>query len=315
MFVSGGTSGDLAALTTARETWRRTHGRARPAAIACGPNAHSSIRLAAMVIDVPIVTVEPDAYGRLSGQNFATTVGRAATDGLDVMTVVATAGATNTGIVDDLLGAGRVAAEIGAWLHVDGAYGGTTLVSTIGRPLLAGIEAADSFVLDPHKWLFAPFDCAAVVYRDPKLAGAALTQHAEYLETLDANAEWNPSDFAHSHDPPGPRASAVVLARGTRRGRLRPSGQPWDRTRPGGCGHGPRSRPPRARARSRAVGGAVPRRGWEAGDYQRGRTMPWQTASRSSYPPCMTARRCSGCASSNPTTTEQDIESIFAAMG
>ena len=79
---------------------------------------------------------------------------------------------------------------------VDAAYGGAALVSTVGRPLLNGIEQADSFVIDPHKWLFAPFDCCALVYRDPALAGAALTQHAEYLETLDATAEWNPSDFA-----------------------------------------------------------------------------------------------------------------------
>jgi glutamate/tyrosine decarboxylase-like PLP-dependent enzyme len=110
--------------------------------------------------------------------------------------VVATAGATNTGIVDDLAGAGRIAAEIGAWFHVDAAYGGAALVSTIGRPLLNGVEQADSFVVDPHKWLFAPFDCCALVYRNPALAGAALTQHAEYLETLDATAEWNPADFA-----------------------------------------------------------------------------------------------------------------------
>jgi L-2,4-diaminobutyrate decarboxylase len=109
---------------------------------------------------------------------------------------VATGGATNTGIVDDLAGAATVAEEIDAWLHVDAAYGGAVLVSESGRHHLNGIEHADSFVVDPHKWLFAPFDCAALLYRQPGLAAASLTQHAEYLETLDANAEWNPSDFA-----------------------------------------------------------------------------------------------------------------------
>lgn len=196
VFVSGGTAGNLAALTTARETWRRLHGRNRPVAIACAASAHSSIRLSAMVIDVPIVTVEPDDRGRLTEDALRHTVDRARADGYDVMAVVGTGGATNTGIVDDLVGAGRVAREIGAWFHVDAAYGGAVLVSTVGRPHLAGIESADSFVVDPHKWLFAPFDCAALVYREPALAGAALTQHAEYLETLDATAEWNPSDFA-----------------------------------------------------------------------------------------------------------------------
>ncbi len=195
-FVSGGTSGNLAALTTARETWRRRHGRQRPIAIACAASAHSSIRLAAMVLDVPILPVEPDERGRLTEAALRVTVEQAGVDGVDIVAVVGTGGATNTGIVDDLVGAGRVAAEIGAWFHVDAAYGGAALVSTIGRPLLNGIEQADSFVVDPHKWLFAPFDCCALVYRDPALAGAALTQHAEYLETLDATAEWNPSDFA-----------------------------------------------------------------------------------------------------------------------
>ena len=196
VFVSGGTAGNLAALTTARETWRRRHGRDRPLAIACATSAHSSIRLSAMVIDVPTVTVDPDERGRLTEEALRATVAEANANGFDVMAVVATAGATNTGIVDDLAGAGRVAGEIGAWFHVDAAYGGAALVSTVGRPLFAGIETADSFVVDPHKWLFAPFDCAALVYRDPMLAGAALTQHAEYLETLDTIAESNPSDFA-----------------------------------------------------------------------------------------------------------------------
>lgn len=196
VFVAGGTAGNLAALTTARETWRRRHGRDRPIAIACASSAHSSIRLAAMVIDVPIVQVEPDERGRLTEAALRATVAEMQAGGTDVMAIVATAGATNTGIVDDLAGAGRVAAEIGAWCHVDAAYGGAGLVSTLARPLFDGIELADSFVVDPHKWLFAPFDCAALLYREPALAGAALTQHAEYLETLDATAEWNPSDFA-----------------------------------------------------------------------------------------------------------------------
>ena len=314
VFVSGGTSGNLAALTTARETWRRTHGRTRPAAIACGPNAHSSIRLAAMVIDVPIVTVEPDAYGRLSEKTLREMVARAATDGLDVMTVVATAGATNTGIVDDLVGAGRVAAEIGAWLHVDAAYGGAALVSTIGRPLLAGIEAADSFVVDPHKWLFAPFDCAALVYRDPKLAGAALTQHAEYLETLDATAEWNPSDFAihmtrrvrglplwFSLVAHGVDAYDLAVSRGIELART-------------------------AAAMVRDAGHLelvlepelsvvlFRRRGWEADEYQAWSDAVLAAGLALVVPTVHDGETVFRLCFVNPTTTENDIESIFAAM-
>ena len=64
------------------------------------------------------------------------------------------------------------------------------------RSRFKGIGRADSFVVDPHKWLFAPFDCAALLYRDPGLAAAAFTQKAEYIDVIEERAEWNPSDFA-----------------------------------------------------------------------------------------------------------------------
>ncbi|HCV34728.1 MAG TPA: aspartate aminotransferase family protein, partial [Acidimicrobiaceae bacterium] len=68
------------------------------------------------------------------------------------------------------------------WLHVDGAYGGAGLVAPSVRHRYDGIERCDSLVIDPHKWLFSPFDCAALVYRDPEPARIAHTQHAGYLE-------------------------------------------------------------------------------------------------------------------------------------
>ena len=114
-----------------------------------------------------------------------------------VAAVVATAGTTNVGVVDDLAGIGAVAAEHGAWFHVDAAYGGAALAVPSARPLFDGIEQADSFVVDPHKWLFAPFDCAALVYRDPAIARATHTQHAEYLDVVTDRPDWNPSDYAY----------------------------------------------------------------------------------------------------------------------
>ncbi|NDC12342.1 MAG: aspartate aminotransferase family protein, partial [Actinobacteria bacterium] len=63
------------------------------------------------------------------------------------------------------------------------------------QALFSGIELADSFIVDPHKWLFAPFDACALIYKDPEIARAAHTQHAGYLETLDSG-QWNPSDYA-----------------------------------------------------------------------------------------------------------------------
>jgi glutamate/tyrosine decarboxylase-like PLP-dependent enzyme len=81
-------------------------------------------------------------------------------------------------------------------MHVDGAYGGAALAAPSVRHLFAGIEHADSFIVDPHKWLFGPFDCCALVYRDPAIARRAHTQHAGYLDVVNVENEWNPSDYA-----------------------------------------------------------------------------------------------------------------------
>jgi glutamate/tyrosine decarboxylase-like PLP-dependent enzyme len=119
--------------------------------------------------------------------------------GDDVVGVVATGGTTNAGIIDDLAGVGEVAHERSLWFHVDGAYGCGALFAPSVRKRFDGIEMADSFVVDPHKWLFAPFDCAALLYREPHLAKAIHTQDASYLDVLhrDAPEEWNPSDYAY----------------------------------------------------------------------------------------------------------------------
>jgi len=118
-----------------------------------------------------------------------------------VFAVVATSGTTNAGVIDPLDGAADVAESLGTWFHVDGAYGGAGLAAPSVRDRYRGIERADSFIVDPHKWLFAPFDCCALLYADPLVARAAHTQHAEYLDVLHApdgqDEDWNPSDFAH----------------------------------------------------------------------------------------------------------------------
>ena len=88
--------------------------------------------------------------------------------------------------------------ELGAWFHVDGAYGGAGLFAPSIRHAYDGIEHADSFVVDPHKWLFAPFDCAALIYRDPPLARSVHKQDASYLDVIHtAPAGWNPTDYAY----------------------------------------------------------------------------------------------------------------------
>jgi glutamate/tyrosine decarboxylase-like PLP-dependent enzyme len=144
-------------------------------------------------MDIDMIAVEPDEDGRLRGSGLRDALDGADTDGL--FAVVATAGTTNFGIVDRLDEAADVCAERGVWLHVDGAYGAAALAAPSVRHLFTGIERADSFIVDPHKWLFAPFDSCALLYREPELARLAHTQTAGYLEPLEGGG-WNPSDYA-----------------------------------------------------------------------------------------------------------------------
>jgi L-2,4-diaminobutyrate decarboxylase len=199
VFVSGGSAGNLSALATARHAWRRAHPeheRTR-GLILTSSGAHSSVTAGGRVMDADVVSAPGDHRGRLDIAALRRTVDDLpAEDRERIFAVVGTAGSTNAGVVDDLIGAADVAGDLGVWFHVDAAYGGAALAAEPARPLFAGIERADSVVVDPHKWLFAPFDCAALVYRDPNLARAAHTQHAEYLDAIHTEAEWNPSDLA-----------------------------------------------------------------------------------------------------------------------
>ncbi len=194
-FVSGGSAANLSALAVARDRGRECTGHER-VRVAVGEEAHSSVASALHLLGIRPLVV-PCVDHRLTGAALRDALGRDESPG-DVVAVVATAGTTNAGIVDDLAGVGAVAGERGMWFHVDGAYGGAGIFSESLRPLLAGIGRADSFVVDPHKWLFAPFDCAALVYREPEHARRVHTQHAGYLEVLhgDAPGTWNPSDYA-----------------------------------------------------------------------------------------------------------------------
>jgi glutamate/tyrosine decarboxylase-like PLP-dependent enzyme len=116
----------------------------------------------------------------------------------NIAAVVCTSGTTNAGIIDDLAGVGALAKERGWWFHVDGAYGGSGIFARSLRPKYTGIEQADSFILDPHKWLFTPFDCCALLYREPELARATHTQDASYLDVIHtSDGEWNPTDYAY----------------------------------------------------------------------------------------------------------------------
>jgi L-2,4-diaminobutyrate decarboxylase len=196
VFVQGGTIGNLSALVVARAEARKKQGNVERWVIACSEEAHSSVVSAANVMDVDVLKVEVDKNGRLQGATVAEAIDRLhSTTKARVFAVVATSGTTNLGIIDDLKGIGKAAHDRSIWFHVDGAYGLAALCAPSVRHMFDGIEAADSFIVDPHKWLFAPYDACALVYRNPDLAKQVHSQHASYLDTL-KDENWSPSDYA-----------------------------------------------------------------------------------------------------------------------
>ncbi len=198
VFVPGGTVGNLSALVGARgaaEARLAAEGRGRPDrwAFVTSKTAHSSVPSAARVMDADVIAVDVDDRRRLTGPVVAEALDA---HGDRIAGVVATAGTTNLGVIDDLRAIGEVCHERDVFFHVDAAYGGAALAAPAARKLFDGIELADSIIIDPHKWLFAPFDCCALLWRDPDQARAVHAQHADYLAFLDAYGDWNPSDFA-----------------------------------------------------------------------------------------------------------------------
>jgi aromatic-L-amino-acid/L-tryptophan decarboxylase len=198
-FVSGGSAGNLSALVVAREVAKRAAGpgaAGRRWRVAVSTDAHSSIASTLRILEMDPLTVRTDDH-RLTGAALRAAV-EADGDPSSIAAVVATSGTTNAGIIDDLAGAAAACRELGAWFHVDGAYGGAGLFAPSVRRAYDGVEHADSFIVDPHKWLFAPFDCAALLYRDPALARSVHKQDASYLDVIHDNpGEWNPTDYAY----------------------------------------------------------------------------------------------------------------------
>ncbi len=196
-FVQGGSAANLSALAVARDTGRRRLGdNRRRVRFAITVDTHSSVRNTMHLLDVAPLLV-PLVDDRLTGGALAEALD-SCDDPASVCAVVANAGSTNAGLVDDLAGIARICDDRNLWMHVDAAYGGGALLAPSARGQFAGIERSDSLVIDPHKWLYAPLDCAALLYRDPSLARSVHGQHAAYLDSVnEQTGGWNPGDYAY----------------------------------------------------------------------------------------------------------------------
>jgi glutamate/tyrosine decarboxylase-like PLP-dependent enzyme len=135
-----------------------------------------------------------DAQGRMDPDALSERVVADRRAGLMPLMVVGTAGSVDTGAIDPLDRIASVCREQGVWFHVDGAFGALASLSRRLRPLLAGIEAADSVAFDFHKWAQVPYDAGCIVVRDAAAHRAAFARTADYLRTTDrglaAGAPW-----------------------------------------------------------------------------------------------------------------------------
>ena len=183
VLVSGGSAANLTALLVAREA---AGGPSEDSVVYVSDQGHSSLARTARAMGLrphQVRVLPTDDHWRLQP---ATVAAAARTDrraGRVPFAVCAAAGSTSTGAVDPLADLADVCAAEALWLHVDAAYGGFAALTPKGRTLLAGIEQADSVTIDPHKWLFQPFECGAVLIRDGARLARTFAVHPDYLDS------------------------------------------------------------------------------------------------------------------------------------
>jgi aromatic-L-amino-acid/L-tryptophan decarboxylase len=185
ILVSGGSVGSLTGLSAARAAV----GGGDDAVVYCSDQTHASVLRGLRILgfgDDRVRVLDTDDAFRLPADAVAAAVESDRAAGLRPAIVIGTAGTTNTGSVDPLPALADLAAEHEMWLHVDGAYGAPAVLTERGRALLAGIERADSLVLDPHKWLFQPFEIGSVLVRRPGALRRAFAMFPEYLRDVGA---------------------------------------------------------------------------------------------------------------------------------
>lgn len=189
ILVSGGSAANMTALACAREA--RLGTMSDSAVVYVSDQAHSSMARAARILGFAPhqVRVLPADRGlRLSPRLLADAIAADTRMGRTPLFVSALAGSTNAGLIDPLTEVAEVCAEHGVWMHVDAAYGGFAALTDRGRVALAGIELGDSVTLDPHKWLYQPFECGSLLVRDGRLLRAAFEITPEYLKDAETGA-------------------------------------------------------------------------------------------------------------------------------
>jgi aromatic-L-amino-acid decarboxylase len=190
VFVSGGTLANLTGLTVARHV--KIRGRLENATVYFSDQAHSSLEKALRTIGLPAENhrkLPSDTAYRLPVGELERSIEQDRAAGRYPFCVIASAGTTNTGAIDPLPELSALCIREGLWLHVDGAYGAAAVIAPRGRELLAGLELADSLSLDPHKWLFQPYEIGCVLVRDREHLRNTFEILPEYLKDTQQHSE------------------------------------------------------------------------------------------------------------------------------
>ncbi len=167
LFVSGGSIANLSALAVARQINLEQH--SDRAVVYFSDQAHSSVKRAAKTLgfNAPQLRMLPsDKHFRLALVDLQRQVAKDRQTGMTPFCVVANAGTTNTGAVDPMAELAGFCKQQGLWLHADAAYGGGAILCEEGRSRLRGLELVDSLAIDPHKWLFQPYEMGCLLVRD-----------------------------------------------------------------------------------------------------------------------------------------------------
>lgn len=187
LFVSGGSMANLTALTVARRL--KLGDDARRAVVYSSDQTHYSVEKGLRVLGFrgdQVRAVPSGSDFRLSPPDLQAAIDADRAAGRRPFCVVANAGTTSTGAVDPLVELAHMCEAQDLWLHVDGAYGAGAVLSDRGRRALRGLELAHSIALDPHKWLFQPYESGCVLVREDRWLQETFTYQPEYLGEIGA---------------------------------------------------------------------------------------------------------------------------------
>lgn len=189
IFTSGGSMANLTAIVTARTV--KCGDDFSKAVIYLSDQAHSSNIKAIRVLGFKkeqIRIIPTDSEFKFSLNKLKNAIAKDRIEGLHPFCLIATAGTTNTGTVDPLSEIAKICKKEDIWFHIDGAYGGFAILSEAGKPLLKGIEKADSLTIDPHKWFYQPYEIGCLLVKKHKWLKGTFTEKPEYLRDIEGNA-------------------------------------------------------------------------------------------------------------------------------